>query len=121
MSLTELADEIHAANKEKGFYARAPLNNLKDNYGFIVRQLCLIHSEVSEALEELREGSRLGNDERTVYYEGQKPEGFPVELADVLIRTLDLAAYCHIDIQRVVDLKLAANREREHMHGGKNF
>ena len=46
---------------------------------------CLIHSELSEALEELRKPDNPD------YYTGEngKPEGFWVELADCIIRILD--------------------------------
>lgn len=46
---------------------------------------CLIHSELSEALEELRKPG-----ENDLYYaESGKPEGFYVEMADAIIRILD--------------------------------
>jgi hypothetical protein len=46
---------------------------------------CLIHSELSEALEELRKPNNPD------YYTGEKgkPEGFWVEMADCVIRILD--------------------------------
>jgi hypothetical protein len=118
MNLNQLADKIHCANREKGFYQDAPINNAADAYAFMMRQLCLVHSEVSEAVEELRAKEVNSELERVVYWEeAEKPCGFPVEMADVLIRTLDLMAYCNIDIDAVVELKLAHNRSREQKHG----
>ena len=112
-----------------------------------VAKTALIACEVSEAIEEIRDGHGLtetyytvdGNlvthvDEETPvkffhYLDADgdetctnglpKPEGFPSELADVIIRTFDLCAMLNIDIQKAVDEKLAYNATRGHMHGGK--
>lgn len=47
--------------------------------------ICLIHSELSEALEELRKPG----DHDLYYGENGKPEGFYIEMADCAIRILD--------------------------------
>lgn len=117
MSLNELAERIHVGNVEKDFYVDAPESNQDDKYAFLTRQLCLVHSEVSEAVEELRKNDGGRDNERTVYWEGDKPEGFPIELADVLIRTLDLMAYCDLDIDELIALKMHYNASRERLHG----
>jgi NTP pyrophosphatase (non-canonical NTP hydrolase) len=44
--------------------------------------IALMHSELSEALEDWRNNKKV--DEK--YYEGEKPCGIPVELADMVIR-----------------------------------
>ena len=66
--------------------------------------LCLIHSEVSEALEAYRE------DEFDLLAE---------ELADIIIRTLDMAAGLNIDIGGEVLRKHRININRPYRHGGK--
>lgn len=66
--------------------------------------LCLIHSEVSEALEGLRHRDRAN---------------FEEELADVLIRVFDVAAGLGIDLDKIVAAKLEKNRTRGFRHGGK--
>lgn len=78
--------------------------------------VALIHSEVSEALEEYRNGHAATE---TYYSDGGKPEGIPAELADVIIRVLDYCAYAGIDIDEAVEEKHEYNRTRPYRHGGK--
>lgn len=78
--------------------------------------LALIHSEVSEALEVWREGKAL---EEVVLSTDGKPEGFFVELADVVIRVLDLAQHYNIDMEVILNMKAAYNETRAYRHGGK--
>lgn len=46
-----------------------------------------------------------------------KPEGFPIELADAVIRIMDLAERLGIDLAEMINLKMAYNSTREYMHG----
>ena len=73
-------------------------------------------SEVSEALEEYRNG-RLP----TEVYTGNngKTEGIPIELADVIIRVLDYCGYAGIDIDATISQKHEYNKTRPYRHGGK--
>jgi len=48
-----------------------------------------------------------------------KPEGVPSELADIVIRALDAAGAWGIDLEAIIDEKLAYNITRGHRHGGK--
>jgi hypothetical protein len=48
-----------------------------------------------------------------------KPIGLPSELADIIIRVLDLAAILGIDMDAAVIEKMEYNANREHRHGGK--
>ncbi len=119
----ELAQEAHETTKSKGFY---------DNPPNFPTAIALMHSELSEALEEYRKEY----DMTTIYHEasghpeispeqgilyGWKPEGIPTELADVIIRILDTCAYYGIDIDRAIKLKMDFNKQRPPKHGGKTI
>lgn len=69
-------------------------------------RLCLIHSEVTEAMEELRTCGTGG------YMDGDKPMGFGSELADIIIRVCDLAGETGISLEQEIDRKNAYNRIR---------
>ncbi len=84
MNLSELAKEIHANAVEHGWWES------ERSFGEVI---ALCHSELSEALEEYRNGHGLAE----VYYNGDKPEGVPVELADCIIRILDYCGYVNLE------------------------
>jgi NTP pyrophosphatase (non-canonical NTP hydrolase) len=103
--LKRLSQEAHATTVEHGFPDQT-----------FLERMALVHSEVSEAVEEWRNG----NDFTEVYYgEGEKPEGIPIELADVLIRVFDTAGRYSIDLDSAVRLKMQFNEQRSMRHGEK--
>ena len=77
--------------------------------------LALVHSEVSEALEEWR----IDEDLAVIRMEGDTPVGFAVELADVLIRICDLCEAVGVDLNAALKIKMAYNSTRPWRHGGK--
>lgn len=111
MSLNELRDRVHALAVSKGWYENRDVSDPN----VLGSMLALIHSEVSEALEDARAGC-MG-----VAYDGSKPVGFQIELADALIRILDLCGALGIDIEEAVRVKHAYNETRSHRHGGKSL
>lgn len=134
MNINQLAKEVHENAVKHGFWEKPPS---------LPEALCLIHSELSEALGEFRKGKPLvygtcafaaeecqysGVCDRVGHPEGDgkmdgpcKPEGVAVELADVLLRTLDLMAALGVDVDAVVMAKHRYNLGREYMHGGKKI
>jgi len=88
MTISELQKQAHEIAKSKGWW------NKERRWEEIV---CTIHSEISEAFEEYRA------DRMDIYYaplelpNGSlgKPEGFPIELADIVIRLMDWAEHNH--------------------------
>lgn len=80
--------------------------------------ICLMHSELSEALEEHRNG-RAPNEVYFNEQKPQKPEGIPVELADCIIRIFDFCGLHNIDLESVLKQKMEYNRTRPYRHGNK--
>lgn len=136
IQINEFANEVHGTAMAHGWWDDWP------NFPEIV---ALIHSELSEALEEYRKGRAMiwyaceeepnGNDgicnpedehdclnygkEATCKYRNPKPEGLPIELADAILRILDYCACAGIDIEEALTLKYAYNQSRPYRHGGK--
>lgn len=77
--------------------------------------LMLMVSELAEALEEYRDW----HEPNAVRVQNGKPEGIPIELADVVIRILSFCGKYDVDLQEAVLQKMAYNETREHRHGGK--
>jgi NTP pyrophosphatase (non-canonical NTP hydrolase) len=105
------------------------LNELRDKaranavaHGFtdatVGEDIALMHSELSEALEDYR-----NNSVDLTWYEGDndKPCGVPSEMADVIIRVLDFCGKHNINIERAVLEKMAYNETRPFKHGGKKL
>jgi len=102
LDLKQLQKKIHENAVNKGFWE---VDDIKG-------KLCDIHSEISEALEEWKDNSI-----QEVYWEGDKPVGFPVELIDAIIRILDICERYNIDTEEVIKLKMAYNVTRPYKHG----
>lgn len=98
-----VAKEAHDLAKEKGFWEAGEERNNGE-------LLCLIHSEISEALEALRKGNGPDN---------KLPEftSVEVELADAVIRIMDLAAAREWRVAEAVIAKMAYNASRPYKHG----
>ncbi len=111
MTLDEIIREAHENAVDKGWWGED--GRADKPFGELI---ALMHSELSEALEEYRNGRGL----HEIYEsEGGKPEGVPVELADVVIRIADFCGRHGIDLSWAVRSKMAYNKTRPYRHGGK--
>jgi NTP pyrophosphatase (non-canonical NTP hydrolase) len=99
----DLAEEIHKNAIEKGFWDR-PADPI-----FIAKQMMMIVSEVSEAMEAVRKE--------------MDPDQISDEFADIIIRTLDLyagiaeAGYVKKSLDYAVKEKMQYNSTRPKKHG----
>lgn len=98
-NLNELAEYARQINKDNGFGEEPPPKHYK------VVQLALIGTEVSEAI---------------MAYQKNRPDSdLTEELADVIIRAIDMAAFWGWDIDAAVKAKLEKNKNRGYRHGNK--
>lgn len=124
LDIQSLCEEASNTAREKGF-SNQPFTEF----------LALVHSELSEALEEFRNHKGLNEVWYSKSYEsdgikytsacdkgdGGKPEGIPVELADVVIRICHYCGEHGIDLPLALREKLAFNRTRAYKHGNKKI
>ena len=128
-----LAEACFVNAKAHGWYDKYP--TVQDrNVG---EAICLMHAELSEALESYRDGEPL------LWYEHSDPASVPVakngwsshqfndngepgkpcgvasEFADTIIRILDLCAALQIPIADAIIQKHAYNHSRPYRHGNK--
>jgi NTP pyrophosphatase (non-canonical NTP hydrolase) len=132
MTIQEIMEKANANAKAKGFWDE-PVRTFGD-------QIALMHSELSEALEEFRKfglqpgmmcyrwrsqspsGAGSFVEQVAVTMEKGdkgKPEGIAAEFADVIIRIADTCQQYGIPLQTAIELKMAYNKTRPHKHGGK--
>lgn len=134
-TVNQLRDEIHENAKNKGFW---------DSPRETGTLLMLCVSELAEAMEADRKGQYAKIDDAefiidsktiredldlavkendTIKFEDifrtQVKDTFEDELADTIIRILDLCGAKGIDIEKHIEMKMKYNASRERMHGKK--
>lgn len=99
--LNKFASDMREISRERGFSNPESIDQVE----LTAMKLLLICEEVLEAWREVR---KTGNQ-----------EAFAEEIADIIIRAVDLTVDLGIDLDAVVDAKVEKNRNRPHMHGAK--
>ena len=97
-TVRELIKISHKIAREKGWW-REQRNDAE--------LIALMHSELSEALEALRNHD--------------KKEAIAEELADCCIRIFDYCGARNIDLEKAIKEKIKKNRLRPYRHGNKKF
>lgn len=105
IEFNEVAQEVNNIAIDKGWWKG------ERNDGELI---ALMHSELSEALEAIRQGNPPDD---------KIPEftGVEAELADVIIRIMDFAAAKGYRVGEAVVAKINYNKNRPYKHGGKKF
>ena len=98
------ANKVYTNAVKHGFWDEEP------NDG---ERIALMHAELSEALEALRDGNPSSN--KIMRYSSVEEE-----LADVVIRIMDYTFGMNLDIAGAIIAKIEYNETREYMHG-KSF
>ena len=100
--IKRLQDLCHGAAAEAGWWP--DINDIRRDNRIVPTKLCLIHSEISEAMEGHRKGAQ---DDKLPH----RP-AIEVELADALIRIYDLAGALELDLGGALAEKMEFNRNR---------
>ena len=107
--LDDYAFTLHFNARHKGFYDAFDEMREEDKIVFHLKQLAMIHSEVSEVLEAMRKEQ---GDDKVV-----------LELADIMIRVMDFwghlstSGYTNYSLSDMINSKADGNKNRPNMHG----
>lgn len=130
--MTEIKDiqaTVHALAKEKGWH---------DIEVSLVERIMLVVTELSEAVEEIRKNSpaiyQKAKSENPMvselinlspisprWDENKKPEGVAIELADAVIRVMDIFESQGWSLQDAIQIKHNYNKTRTYRHGNKSL
>lgn len=130
-TLNELRDRAHKNAIEHGFYDEEHIPHSEAVlHAFTAQKIALIHSELSEALEADRKDNYAMHETfQSILEKGENDFGrafdncikntFEDEIADAIIRLLDLCGALGIDIDNHVQMKMEYNESRPIKNGKK--
>ncbi len=127
-ALNALQSAIHETAAKKGWWDdHTNLKKLIEKHGngfnlepeiadvlFKTSKSMLAVTEIAEGVEAVRQGDPP--DDKCPEFSGQT-----VEIADDIIRQLDLAARFNLPVVDAIIAKMKFNESRSHMHGGKKI
>ena len=118
--INDVVDACHNASYNAGWWTDKEGNDLSLNPMCFAQKLCLVHSEISEAMEGDRKDLM---DDKLPHRKMAE-----VELADAVIRIFDLAGHYNMDLGGAIVEKIAYNairpdhkKENREATGGKAY
>lgn len=111
-----VSNNIQTWREKKGFHS---------GWDNVPEKLMLTVTELSEAMEVYRHiqfteeatPRPINWPQKDAAENGAYIENFEEELADTVIRIMDLATACGLDLEAAIEKKMAKNEGRPHMHG----
>ncbi len=139
MNIRQWQDRTHEIAKQKGWWVDKEEDPKNMTPEAILAQLMMVTGEIAEASEQVRLGNNpmwlqlcpglkltpVMSDPNEIDYfskhvnKDDKPEGALIELADAVLRILDLCGFMGWDLEKAMTIKSAYNETREFKHGGK--
>jgi NTP pyrophosphatase (non-canonical NTP hydrolase) len=116
-AVNQMAIEAHQLSKEKGWYDKP-----ETEAEYVARCCANMHGEISELWEALRKNQLRSDCDKADEMEARhliRLSCVEEELADIVIRAMDMAERLNIDLGRAIINKHAFNETRQYRHGGK--
>lgn len=110
-TMDDLSKDARNTADDKGFYTPSSISTKDEpktkltEADVMLGKLALVHSEVSEAVEAVRNGDVVN---------------FKQEIADIFIRLFDICGAMGINIQELIEAKMEVNKMRPPLHGHKS-